>query len=209
MKVVAINGSPKAKGNTFTTLNTLADLLAPEGVTTKILQVGSAALRGCIACNGCARNQDRRCVLPDDQVNGWIDTIAQADGLILGSPVYFSAVPGTLKCFLDRAFYVQSTNGGLFRHKVGAAVVADRRAGAVSTFGQLNNYLHYAEMFVPSSNYWNVVYGTAPGEVAQDTEGQQILRVLAKNLAWMLKSRRDSPHALPEAEPKVLFNFIR
>jgi multimeric flavodoxin WrbA len=114
-----------------------------------------------------------------------------------------------MKCFLDRAFYVASANGGLFRHKVGACAVADRRAGGVSTYNQLNNYLAYAEMFMPSSNYWNVAYGTSSGEALLDTEGMQIMRVLGRNMAWLLKAKERSQLDLPESEKKVFFNFIR
>ena len=137
-----------------------------------------------MGCHQCARSKNEKCVFQGDEVNEIIQKMKEADGIILGSPVFFSGIAGTMKSFLDRAFYVSTANGGLFRHKVGISVVADRRAGGVPTYNQLNNYINYAEMFMPSSNYWNVMYGMKQGEVLQDLEGVQIMRVLAKNMAW-------------------------
>jgi len=209
MKVVAINGSPKEHGNTFTAIRAVCEQLEAENIACEIVHIGNKSIRGCIACGQCGKNRNGKCVLPGDEVNDCVQKIKEADGLILGSPVYFSAIAGTLKCFLDRAFYVAGVNGGLFRHKVGVSVVADRRAGAVPTYNQLNNYINYAEMFMPSSNYWNVAYGTLPGEVAQDLEGMQIMRILGKNMAWLLKTKAASPIPLPEYEKKTMFSFIR
>jgi multimeric flavodoxin WrbA len=209
MKVVAVNGSPKERGNTFGALSAVLEQLSAHQIEGEVIHVGNSKIRGCTSCGLCSKKKDEKCALPDDGVNEWIQTLKGADGILLGSPVYFSAIAGTMKCFLDRAFYVASSNGGLFRHKVGASVVADRRAGAVPTYNQLNNYINYAEMFMPSSNYWNVTYGAAPGEVTRDAEGMQILRILGKNMAWLLKTKEASPVALPEAEKKILFNFIR
>ena len=134
-----------------------------------------------------------------------------ADGIILGSPVYYSAIAGTMKSFLDRAFYVGSSNGGMFRHKVGASVVAVRRSGGIPTFDQLNNYINYSEMLMPTSNYWNVAYGTKPAETLNDEEGMQIMRVLGKNMSWLMRLvefGKDSIEA-PEQENKTFMNFIR
>lgn len=209
MKVVAINGSPKKDGNTFSALNVVCEQLAVDKIESEIIHVGNSSIRGCMACGQCGKNRDEKCVLQGDQVNTWIQKIKEADGLILGSPVYFAAIPGTMKSFLDRAFYVSSSNGGLFRHKVGASVVADRRAGAVPTYNQLNNFINYAEMFMPSSNYWNVTYGAAPGDGIKDIEGTQIMRILGKNMAWLLKTKAASQVPLPEQEKKVYFNYIR
>jgi multimeric flavodoxin WrbA len=135
--------------------------------------------------------------------------MAEADGFILGSPVYFAGMTGTLKSFLDRAFKVAGVNGGLFRHKVGACVVADRRAGGVTALDQMNHYIAYAEMFTPGSNYWNVAFGRAPGEVEQDVEGMQTMRVLGKNMAWLLKAREAGRDALPAMEKKIIYNYVR
>jgi len=211
MKVIAINGSPRSEGNTHYAIQAVLQELEKEGIEGEEIRIGHRAVRGCLACGKCGKNKNEECVQTGDDLNLWIQKIKQADGLVLGSPVYFSAVAGTMKCFLDRAFYVAGSNGGLFRHKVGISVVADRRAGAVPAFDQMNNYLHYAEMFVPSSNYWNVVYGTLPGDAAKDREGEQILRILGRNMAWLLKSVQEgkSTRPLPEGEKKVYFHYIR
>ena len=211
MKVVAFNGSPHKKGNTYNAIETVAKELEKEGIEVEIVHVGNKAIRGCIACGGCSRNQNERCVLDKDEVNEWIQKMKEADGIILGSPVYYSAIAGTMKSFLDRAFYVASSNGGMFRHKVGASVVAVRRSGGIPVFDQLNNYINYSEMIMPTSNYWNVAYGTAPGEVTQDEEGMQIMRVLGKNMAWMMKVVEAGKSQVKEneKEDKVFTNFIR
>ncbi|MBL8968342.1 MAG: flavodoxin family protein [Spirochaetaceae bacterium] len=211
MKVIAFNGSPRGEGNTRRALSIVADELGKEGVEAEIVEVGSAALRGCAACGGCARNKDGRCVLPDDGVNARIAVMRDADGILLGSPVHFSGMGATMKAFLDRAFYVASANGGLFRHKVGAAVVAVRRSGGVATFDQLGHYLAYSEMLVPGSNYWNVIHGTAPDEAEGDEEGVQIMRVLGRNMAWLLKLVEAGRPSLPppEREKKRYTSFIR
>lgn len=211
MKVVAFNGSPHKKGNTYNAIETVAKELEREGIEVEIVHVGNKAIRGCMACGGCSRNQNERCVLDKDEVNEWIQKMKEADGIILGSPVYYSAIAGTMKSFLDRAFYVASSNGGMFRHKVGASVVAVRRSGGIPVFDQLNNYINYSEMIMPTSNYWNVAYGTAPGEVTQDEEGMQIMRVLGKNMAWMMKVVEAGKSQVKEneKEDKIFTNFIR
>ncbi|CEN87606.1 flavodoxin family protein [Paraclostridium sordellii] len=211
MKVVAFNGSPHKKGNTYNAIETVAKELEKEGIEVEIVHVGNKAIRGCIACGGCSRNQNERCVLDKDEVNEWIQKMKEADGIILGSPVYYSAIAGTMKSFLDRAFYVASSNGGMFRHKVGVSVVAVRRSGGIPVFDQLNNYINYSEMIMPTSNYWNVAYGTAPGEVTQDEEGMQIMRVLGKNMAWMMKVVEAGKSQVKEneKEDKIFTNFIR
>ncbi len=210
MKVVAFNGSPNREGNTFSAIKLVAEVLAENGIEVEIIHVGNKTIRGCLACNRCVKNQDERCIL-DDEVNVWIQKIKDADGVILGSPTHFSAIGGTMKSFLDRAFYVAGVNGNLFRHKVGASVVAVRRSGGVPTFNQLNNYLNYCEMILPTSNYWNVIHGTRPGDTVNDLEGVQIMRVLGKNMAMVL-AQREATKELMEENPKVrkrLTNFIR
>lgn len=210
MKVVAFNGSLNEKGNTYQALKMVGAELEKGGGELEIVQVGGKPLRDCMACEQCAKNKNECCVLPGDEVNQWIQKMKQADGIILGSPVHYSGVAGAMKSFLDRAFFVSGSNGNLFRHKVGAAVVAVRRSGGMPTFYQLNNYLLYSEMLLPTSNYWNVIHGTAPGEVTQDLEGVQIMRVLGKNMAWLLKLVRYGKEACPppEREDKTLFSFI-
>ncbi|MDF2879004.1 MAG: reductase, partial [Clostridia bacterium] len=167
-------------------------------------------IRGCIACGQCVKNKDEKCSI-GDEVNGWLQKMKEADGIILGSPVHYSAIAGTMKSFLDRAFYVAGVNNSMLRHKVGAAVVAVRRSGGVPTFEQLNNYINYSEMLMPTSNYWNVIHGTRPGDALQDEEGVQIMRVLGKNMAWLMKLAEAGKGKVeePEKERKVFTNFIR
>lgn len=208
MHVITINGSPKAEGNTYHALKIVADQLEKEGVTTEIIHIGNKNIRGCLACGGCAQNKDEKCVI-NDEVNDIIQKIKASDGIIIGSPTYYASIAGTMKCFLDRTFYTASANGGLFRHKVGASVVAVRRSGEVATFDHLNHYFTLGEMFIASSNYWNVIHGRLPGEVLQDEEGVQIMRVLGKNMAFLLKTIEMNKHNLPEKEVKIMTNFIR
>lgn len=208
MKVIAINGSPKSEGNTYHALKLVTDELETQGICTEIIHVGNKSIRGCIACGGCARNQNERCVI-DDEVNEIIQKMKVADGIIIGSPVYYASIAGTMKCFLDRSFYTASANGGLFRHKVGASVVAVRRSGEVATFDHLNHYFTIGEMFLASSNYWNVIHGRMPGEALQDEEGVQIMRVLGKNMGYLLKQMNNNPPPLPEKEAKIMTSFIR
>ncbi|NVN91610.1 MAG: flavodoxin family protein [Desulfuromonadales bacterium] len=211
MKVLAFNGSPKEKGNTWHALSMVTAELEKEGIETEIIHVGNKVIRGCIACNQCAKLKNEQCVLPDDEVNEWIQKMKQADGILLGSPVHFAAMGGTMKSFLDRAFYVTSMNNGMLRHKVGAAVVAVRRSGGLPAFDQLNNFLLYSEMLLPASNYWNVIHGARPGEVTRDEEGGQIMRVLGKNMAWLMKLVENGRGTVaePERDPKLYMNFIR
>lgn len=211
MKVIAFNGSPRREGNTWHALKMVTAELEAAGIGTQIVTVGDKAVRGCIACGQCAKNKNEQCVLPGDEVNTWIRQMKEADGILLGSPVYYAAMAGAMKSFLDRAFYVAGMNGGLFRHKVGASVVAVRRSGGLPTFDQLNNYLMYSEMLIPTSNYWNVIHGRMPGEATQDEEGVQIMRVLGKNMAWLLRLvEHGKGHVTPpQQETKTYMHFIR
>ncbi len=211
MNVIAINGSPRTEGNTFHALTGVGKQLQEAGINFEILQIGNQAIRGCMACGACANNRDEKCSITTDSVNDLIQLMKQADGLILASPVYFAGIAGTLKSFLDRAFMVSGCNGGLFRQKVAAAVVAVRRTGGSSTFDSLNHYLTYSEMILATSNYWNITHGRAPGEALQDAEGVQIMEVLGRNMAWLLKMREQSKASLPgpEAVGKVFTSFIR
>lgn len=210
MKVVAFNGSPKPEGNTYHAIKITAEELKKEGIEVEIVHVGNKIIRGCLACNGCARNKNERCVI-NDEVNEWIQKMKEADGIIIGSPVHYSAIGGTMKSFLDRAFYVTGANGGMLRNKVGASVVAVRRSGGVPTFNQLNNYINYSEMIMPTSNYWNVIHGTRPGEALKDEEGVQIMRVLGKNMAKVMKLVQNGEKIVNEVEKenKIFTNFIR
>lgn len=211
MKVLAINGSPKAKGNTAYAIQIVLAELEKSGIETEILTIGNKTINGCTGCGMCFRNKDEKCIIKGDDLNDWIQKMKEADGLIFGSPVYYAALNGTMKAFMDRAFYVAGANGNLFRHKAGASVVAVRRSGGLPTFNQLNNFINYSEMVVPSSNYWNVIYGTMPGDAAKDEEGKQIMRILGRNMAWVLKMIDATKDTIskPESERKVMTNFIR
>lgn len=209
MKVIAINGSPKAKGNTYHAIKLVSEEMEKFGIETEIIHVGNQVFRGCMACGACAKNRDEKCIF-DDGINDIIQRMKEADGIILGSPVHYSAIAGTMKSFLDRAFYVAGVNGGLFRYKVGASVVAVRRSGGLPTFNQLNNFINYSEMLMPTSNYWNVIHGRAPEEVLQDEEGIQIMKVLGKNMAWLLKLVENGKNIpAPEKDKKIFTSFIR
>lgn len=211
MNVVAFNGSPNKNGNTFHAIQMVADALAQEGITTEIIHVGNKAIRGCLACGQCFKKRNEQCVQTDDPVNECIQKMKAADGILLGSPVHFSAIGGTMKSFLDRVFYVTGVNDSMLRHKVGAAVVAVRRSGGLPTFNQLNNFICYSEMLMPSANYWNVIHGTRPGEAVKDEEGAQIMRTLGKNMAWLMKLVEHGKGTItpPERENKIYMNFIR
>jgi len=211
MKVLGFNGSPNKKGNTACSLNIIFEELENAGIETEMIQVGKKKIQGCTACHDCVKKQNEACSLDGDPVNEWIQKIKAADGILLGSPVHFSGVAGTMKSFLDRAFLVASVNGGLFRNKVGAAVAAVRRSGGISTVDSLNHYLNYSEMVMPSSNYWHVAHGLTPGEMKQDGEGKQIMAVLGKNMAWIMKIIEHGKQQFPPPEPvaKVMTNFIR
>lgn len=210
MKVLAINGSPNENGNTFFAISVVLQELEKEGIETETLTVGNKDVRGCIACGTCVSEGNCRCIF-DDGMNEWILKMVEADGIILGSPVYFSGVNGTMKSFLDRAFFVTAVSGRPLRHKVGAAVVAVRRSGGIPTFEQLTRYFCFSEMLMPASNYWNVIHGMMPGEAAGDEEGIQTMRILGQNMAWLLKLiEHGKGHIQPPAgENKILTNFIR
>ena len=211
MKVVAFNGSPKKEGNTYHALKLVTEQLELQGIETEIVHIGNKGVKGCTACGQCAKNKDEKCVIKGDDVNIWIQKMKEADGILLGSPVHFASLGANMKSFLDRAFYVSGANGNLYRHKVGASVVAVRRSGGLPTFNELNNYLTYSEMLIPTSNYWNVIHGTTPGQALQDEEGVQVMRVLGKNMAYLLQliaQGKDKVEA-PVQEKKIYTNFIR
>lgn len=197
MHVIAFNGSPKAEGNTYNALSLVLKELENQNISGKIIHIGNKNIHGCLACGACYKNQNQKCVI-DDEVNECIQKMQKADGILIGSPVYYASTAGTLKCFLDRVFYVCAANGGLLRHKVGASVTAARRSGEVAAFDHLNHYFTIAEMFIPSSNYWNVVHGKAPGEALLDEEGVQTMKVLGKNMAYLLKQLKTGMATAPE-----------
>lgn len=207
MKVLLINGSPKAKGCTYTALTEIAKELEKENIEAEIFHVGNKPIRGCMACGGCSKT-DGLCVFNDDAVNEALEKAKEVDGFIFGSPVHYASASGAITSFLDRFFYA----GNGFQYKPGAAIVSCRRGGSTAAFEQLNKYFTISNMPVVSSQYWNMVHGNTPEEVKQDLEGMQIMRVLGKNMAWLLKSIKAGKEAgvsLPENEPKARTNFIR
>lgn len=209
MKVIAINGSARSTGNTATALDTVCGVLEHQGIATERLEIGRGAVHGCIACGVCMEKKNRRCIFNDDLLNENLDRLFAADGLVVGSPVYYAGINGALKSFLDRAFFVAAANGNLFRHKVGCGVVAVRRGGEAAAWEQLNKYFTISEMFMPSGNYWNMVFGLVPGEATQDVEGIQCLEILGANMAWLLRAVADGAAALPPARERQYMNFIR
>ena len=207
MKVLLLNGSPHAKGCTFTALSEVAKELETQGIQTEILQIGTQPVRGCIGCRRCRTTG--HCIFDDGIVNLVIDKAAEADGFIVGSPVYYASANGALTALLDRIFYAGSKN---FVYKPAAAVVSARRAGTTASFDELNKYFTISQMPVVSSQYWNMVHGNTPDEVRQDLEGMQIMRTLGRNMAWLLRcieAGKKANVSLPEAEPRVATNFIR
>jgi multimeric flavodoxin WrbA len=186
MKVVAFNGSPKRDGNTARLLGYALAELEAAGIETELVQVGGRPLRGCLACGKCGERQDRRCVNDTDEMNGFIAKMCEADGILLGSPTYFSDVTSEMKALIDRAGFVTCMNGNLLRRKVGAGVVAVRRAGGMHVFDTLNHFFLIGEMCVVGSSYWNIGIGLAPGDVDADPEGIETMRTLGRNMAWAL-----------------------
>lgn len=211
MKVIAFNGSPTKTGNTYHGLKLVCEQLELQGIETEIVHIGNKNIRGCIACGQCAKNKDEKCAIKGDDLNNWVQLMKQADGILFGSPVHYSSMGATMKAFLDRSFYVAGVNGGLFRHKVGASIAAVRRSGGLPTFHDMNNYITYSEMMMPTSNYWNVIHGRTPGEALQDEEGVQIMRVLGKNMAYLLKLIQNGKGKVeaPKQEAKQFTHFIR
>ena len=207
MKVILVNGSPKAKGCTYTALCEVAGALEKSGIETEIFHVGTEAIRGCMGCGAC-RKLDKKCVY-NDSVNTFIEKAETADGFIFGSPVHYASASGVLTSFLDRAFYAGKPN---FEYKPGAVIVSCRRGGASAAFDQLNKYFTISNMPIVSSQYWNQVHGNNPEEVKQDLEGMQTMRTLGNNMAWLLKTIEAGKKAgidLPEKEIKVATNLIR
>ncbi|MCK5297059.1 MAG: flavodoxin family protein [Alphaproteobacteria bacterium] len=187
MKVVAFNGSPRESGNTSILIGHVFSALEKEGIETELVQIGGKSLRGCTGCGACKKNQDKKCVLPDDGLNGYIEKMIEADGIIIGSPVYFSDVTAETKAFIDRAGYVCRANENLLKHKVGGAVAAARRAGFSHTLNSINHFLHIGQMYISGSCYWNLGIGKGIGDVENDDEGILTMKTLGENMAWLLK----------------------
>ncbi|MBM4444329.1 MAG: flavodoxin family protein [Chloroflexi bacterium] len=187
MKVVAFNGSNRKDSNTAILVRHVFAELEKEGIETQLTQLAGKEIRGCLACYKCYVNADKRCVQEKDPLNEYVRDMAGADGMILASPVYVASISPVLKALIDRATMVGKANGGLFRHKVGAAVVAVRRGGQVNALDTINHFFLLSEMIVPGSSYWNFAFGLEKGDVDRDAEGVQTMKVLGQNMAWLLK----------------------
>jgi len=187
MKVVAFNGSSQKDGNTAILINLVFDELKKEGIETELIQLAGKNLMDCQACMKCFANRDKKCSMTKDEMNQYIEAMLEADGIILGSPVYFSGCTSNISSLIDRAGLVGKANDDMFKRKVGASVVAVRRAGALPTFNAMNHFFFISQMIVPGSSYWNMGYGLAKGEVKNDEEGVGTMKDLGQNMAWLLK----------------------
>lgn len=205
MKVLILNGSPRKGGNTSIALDEMVRIFEADGIEAEVVQVGNKAVRGCIACGTCA--EKGKCVF-DDVVNELAPKFEAADGLVIASPVYYGSANATLIACLDRLFYSTSFDKTM---KVGASVVVARRGGLSATFDELNKYFLISNMPVASSQYWNSVHGQMPGQAAEDAEGLQVMRALARNMSFLMRSIAlgKEKYGLPETEPRVFTNFIR
>ncbi len=206
MQVLLVNGSPHPKGCTWTALSEVAAELERQGIGSRIFQLGTQPVAGCIACRSCRRTG--RC-FRNDLVNEVLDLVPEFDGFVFGSPVYYASASGQLESFLDRLFFC---GGSLFANKPGAAVVSCRRGGATAAFEQINKYFGMNNMPVVTSSYWNQVHGNTPDEVRHDLEGMQVMRTLGRNMAWLLRcfeAGRAAGVPLPVMEPVIRTNFIR
>jgi multimeric flavodoxin WrbA len=187
MKVIAFNGSVRKNGNTAILLNTVLDELKKDGIETELVQLAGKAPKGCIACFKCMKNKDRKCAVTDDHLNEYLAKLLGAEGVLLGSPVYFTDATAGIKALIERCGMVAMANGGLLKRKVGAGVAVARRAGAIRTFTTLNSLFLHAQMIVVGSSYWNVAIGRDPGDAEKDTEGIQTMKTLGQNMAWLMK----------------------
>jgi multimeric flavodoxin WrbA len=209
MKVIAVNGSPRNDSNTLRALNLMSAELKKENIETEILNIGKENIHGCHGCGYCFKSEGNHCAITQDCLNACADKIRVADGLILGAPTYYAGIAGAMKCFLDRLFY---TSRQYLRSKVGTSIAIARRAGAVDTIHQLNNFLNLAEMVIPPSQYWTVAFGMEQGEISRDEEGLQTLRKNAQAMAWLLKIIDATKLSVPfpkSEERRARTNFIR
>ena len=187
MKVVAINGSARKDGNTAFLIRRVFQVLEKEGIETELIQLAGKQIHGCTACGTCRKVKNKQCKIVNDNVNTYIEKMAEADGIILGSPTYFSMMSPEMMALIDRAGFVARANSDLFKRKVGAAVVAVRRAGGIPTFDAINNFFLISQMIIPGSSYWNVGIGLNKGDVEKDEEGMQTMEDLGRNMAWLIK----------------------
>lgn len=200
MYAIAVNGSPRKGGNTDTLLHRVLEPLDKAGWETEFVQVGGKGLRGCIACGKCFENKDMKCILEDDNFNEVMASMVRADAIILGSPTYFTDVSAELKAVLDRSGFVALANGRAFAGKIGAAVVAVRRAGATHVFDTINHMFLMSQMIVPGSTYWNMGFGLDKGDVNQDEEGLSNMENLGQTIAWLARAIRPHLESFPKAE---------
>lgn len=187
MKVVAFNGSARKNGNTAALVKHVFKELEAEGIECELVELAGQIIRGCTVCLKCKENQDRQCAVCGDIVNSCINKMLEADGIILASPTYFANVTSEMKALIDRAGYVARSNSHMFKRKVGAAVVAARRAGSIHVFNSINHFFLISQMIIPGSSYWNLGIGRGKGEVENDREGIATMEDLGKNMAWLLK----------------------
>lgn len=191
MKVIAFNGSVRKDGNTSILLNLVLDELKSEGIETELYSLAGKPIQGCIACYKCFEKKNNRCAVEKDIINECIEKMIAADGILLGSPTYFADVSAGMKALIERCGMVGRANTGLYQRKVGAAVVAVRRAGAIHVFNSLNYFFTINEMIIPGSSYWNIGIGRQPGEVNNDNEGVQTMKSLGRNMAWLLRKIKE------------------
>lgn len=186
MKVTAFNGSARKDGNTAMMLNAVLDELQQQGIDTELYQLSGKQIHGCIACYKCMENKDRRCSVKKDVANECIEKMLAADGILLGSPTYFADITTEMKALIDRAGLVARANGDMFRRKVGAAVVTARRGGCIHAFDSMNHFFLISQMIIAGSNYWNMGFGLAPGDVRKDAEAFATMKILGENMGWLL-----------------------
>jgi len=187
MKVVAFNGSPRRGGNTSQLIRMVLNEIEKEGIATELVELAGSNLHGCTACYTCKQKQNGQCVITKDALNEYVQKMIEADGIILGSPTYFTDVTSEMKALIDRAGFVTRASDCLLKRKVGAAVVSVRRGGALHAFDTLNHFFLISQMIVAGSNYWNFGMGLNPGDVLNDEEGVKTMQVLGQNMAWLLK----------------------
>ena len=187
MKIVAFNGSARKDGNTASLLRRTLEVLEKEGFETELVQLAGEQIRGCTACRICFETKNQRCSVESDKINLYIQKMVDANGILLGSPTYFAMMSPEMKALIDRVGFVARANADMLKHKVGAAVVAVRRAGGIPTFDAINNFFLINQMIIPGSSYWNIGIGNKKGEVEKDEEGMKTMDDLGKNMAWLLK----------------------
>ncbi len=186
MKVVAFNGSPRKEGNTALMIKKVFEVLEKKGIECEFVQIGGEMIRGCRACGKCKELQSGKCIMDDDIINSCIEKMKEADGIIIGSPTYFASLSSETKALIDRCGYAARSSGNIFKRKVGAAVVAVRRAGALNVFQAINNFYLISEMIVPGSTYWNLGVARDINDFSKDEEGIRTMEILGENMAWLL-----------------------